>query len=146
MKHFVNSANVGIKFRTGVPFFAENHCRVNQLFNIYSVLDSQYIVCFQEKAFHTYCLTGSEQRFFAIGYVGFFYGKIPCLFLLFKITNGRTQLLFAVFYPLITLAFSLLMRGCSLQTCIGGCGRLPGQIILSRDRIRKNRQKQKSDL
>lgn len=108
MKHFVNSANVGIKFRTGVPFFAENHCRVNQLFNIYSVLDSQYIVCFREKAFHTYCLTGSEQRFFTIGYVGFFYGKIPCLFLLFKITNGRTQLLFAVFYPLITLAFSLL--------------------------------------
>lgn len=104
MKHFVNSANVGIKFRTGVPFFAENHCRVNQLFNIYSVLDSQYIVCFREKAFHTYCLTGSEQRFFTIGYVGFFYGKIPCLFLLFKITNGRTQLLFAVFYPLITLA------------------------------------------
>lgn len=79
MKHFVNSANVGIKFRTGVPFFAENHCRVNQLFNIYSVLDSQYIVCFREKAFHTYCLTGSEQRFFTIGYVGFFYPIISSM-------------------------------------------------------------------
>lgn len=53
MKHLVNSANVGIGFRTRVPFFAENHCKVNQLFDIYSIFDSQYIICFQEKAFHS---------------------------------------------------------------------------------------------
>lgn len=49
-------------------------------------------------------------------------------------------------FKIIRASISVLMRGCNLQTCIGGCGRLPGQIILSRDRIRKNRQKQKSDL
>ena len=27
--------------------------KVNQLFDIYSIFDSQYIVCFQEKAFHS---------------------------------------------------------------------------------------------
>lgn len=90
MKHLVNSANVGIGFRTRVPFFAENHCKVNQLFDIYSIFDSQYIVCFQEKAFHPYRLARSEQRSFAIGYAGFLYRKVPCLFLLFKIANGRT--------------------------------------------------------
>lgn len=36
MKHFVNSANVGIKFRTGVPFFAENHCNLNNIFYFHS--------------------------------------------------------------------------------------------------------------
>lgn len=46
---------------------------------------------------------------------------------------------------LFVLLFSALMRACSLRTCIGECGRLLGQIILSKNRIRKNRQKRKSD-
>lgn len=32
----VNSANVGIKFRTGVPFFVENHCNLNNIFYFHS--------------------------------------------------------------------------------------------------------------
>ena len=75
MKHLVNSANVGIGFRTRVPFFAENHCKVNQLFDIYSIFDSQYIVCFQEKAFHPYRLAVLNKGLSLLAMQAFFIGK-----------------------------------------------------------------------
>ena len=48
-------------------------------------------------------------------------------------------------FKIIRASIFCAYAGLQLRTCIGECGRLLGQIILSKNRIRKNRQKRKSD-
>jgi hypothetical protein len=56
--------------------------------------------------------------------------------------KGNRTLIFKIIRASIFYAYA----GLQLTNLYRGCGRLSDQIILSRDRIRKNRQKQKSDL